>query len=115
MRTLPFALLVVLLVALVAPFALARQEPAEPAEPAQSAAVGTRWEYKVIGLTEIYGSTLEYLKGAIDKSKGVLGVAKATVDLPAAKTQDLLNEYGVEGWELEYYSNHVLILKRPLE
>ena len=101
---LPLALLVAALLALAAPFALARQEVSPPSD---------LWEYRAVGVSELYGSTLEYLKGAIGKAEGILGAAKAADDQLVAKTQDLLNELGAEGWELAHYSNNMVIMKRP--
>lgn len=76
------------------------------------------WEYEVVGLTNIYGSTLDYLKGAVGTDRegglsGLLGFGKKVDDQLVAKTRDLLNEYGAKGWELVEYRGNVLVFKRP--
>lgn len=98
---------------LLAPRAWSLQDDAAAAE-GTVAAAGTRWEYRVVGLTDLHSSTLDYLKGALtEKEGGLLGLAKAADDQLAAKTQDLLNSLGAEGWELIHYSSTSLILMRP--
>ena len=84
------------------------------------------WEYEVVGLTDIYGSTLDYLKGAVGGEeeaaeqdpapgplRGLLGFGKKVDDQLVAKTRDLLNQYGAQGWELVEYRENVLVFKRP--
>ncbi len=79
-----------------------------------------RWEYKVVGLTEIHGRALEYLGQALEGGdedaglyEGLLGLAKRADDKLAQKNEDLLNELGSEGWELIDYHVRHMILKRP--
>ncbi|MFT7680054.1 MAG: hypothetical protein ACI8QC_004060 [Planctomycetota bacterium] len=76
------------------------------------------WEYEVVGLTDIYGSTLDYLKDAVSSDNesslsGLLGLGKKVDDQLVAKTRDLLNEYGAKGWELVEYRGNVFVFKRP--
>ncbi len=73
----------------------------------------TSIEYKMVPMSDIHSSTLEYLKDALGESEGgILGLAKAADDQLAKKTEDLLNELGAEGWELLHYSKTSLILMR---
>lgn len=81
------------------------QEAPAPAPPA--------WEYKVVGLVDRHGKTLDYLKRAVDEGRGVLGVAREVDAEIARKTEDLLNELGAEGWKLAHLSETALILERP--
>ena len=73
----------------------------------------TRWEYKVVGMVERHGSTLSYLRRALDGDTNPLDLAKGVDEQVALKTEDLLNELGAEGWELEHFADWALILKRP--
>ena len=61
-----------------------------------------------------HGSTLTYLKQAIGGERNPLEIAKGVDEQVAQKTEDLLNELGAEGWELEHFAEWALILKRPL-
>ncbi len=79
-----------------------------------------RWEYKVVGLTEVHGRALEYLGRALEGGdedaglyEGLLGLAKRADDKLAQKNEDLLNELGGEGWELVDYHVRHMIFKRP--
>jgi hypothetical protein len=96
------------LLALALPLTRAGQEPA-PGPALQ------RWDYKVVGLGELHGSTLDYLKGALTEDGGLLDKVKAADDQLARKTEDLLDELGAEGWELLHYSKTSLILMRPAQ
>ena len=103
MKNLALAILVAAFAAPLAWSALAQE--------ATSAA--TTLEYKVVPMSDIHSSTLDYLKGALGESEGgILGLAKAADDQLAKKTEDLLNELGAEGWELLHYSKTSLILMR---
>jgi hypothetical protein len=98
-------LLVPVLLLAVLSFAYARSQDPAPAHP--------RWEYEVVGLTDIYGNTLDYLKGALaGEAQGLLELAKKTDEQLVAKTRDLLNKYGAEGWELAEYRENVMVFKR---
>lgn len=83
--------------------------------PQEAEPVHQKWEYEVVGLSEIYGSTFDYLKDAFEGDKSdLLKLAKRTDDQLVAKTRDLLNEYGAQGWELAEYRENVLVFKRPV-
>lgn len=72
------------------------------------------WEYKVVGMADLHSSTLDYLKSALDRDEGgFLGMAKAADEELAQQTEDVLNEYGAEGWELLEISGVSAIFKRP--
>lgn len=131
---LPLPLLV--LVAACALLALGRAPASAQKAAPQQAPAGARyfgpWEYEVVGLTEIYGSTLDYLKGALGSGEeedddeggaggvrgrigGMLGFGKKVDDQLVAKTRDLLNVYGADGWELAEYRENVFVFKRPVQ
>ncbi|MCP3915332.1 MAG: hypothetical protein GY711_07235 [bacterium] len=76
------------------------------APPARAVHFGP-WEYRVVGIAELHGKGLEYLKKALDDAQGseslmegLLGVAKGADEQLAKKSEDLLNSLGAEGWEL---------------
>jgi len=93
------------LAVLAAPLAFSTQQPAATAH--------ATWEYKVVGLTEMHKSALDYLTGAWKEKGTIAEKLKATDEQMAQKTEDLLNELGAEGWELLHHSNTVMVLKRP--
>lgn len=74
----------------------------------------TRWEYRVVSMIERHGSTLTYLKQAIGGERNPLEIAKGVDEQVAQKTEDLLNELGADGWELEHFADWALIFKRPI-
>ncbi len=101
------------LLAVVFALGLAWNALAQEASSTAAAAATHTVEYKVVPMSDIHSSTLDYLKGALGESEGgILGLAKAADDQLAKKTEDLLNELGAEGWELLHYSKTSLILMR---
>lgn len=88
--------------------------PAPPADVQRISQAPTRWEYKVVGMVDRHGSTLSYLKRAIEGERNPLEIAKGVDEQVAQKTEDLLNELGAEGWELQHFAEWALILKRPM-
>ncbi len=101
------ALLVAALVALPTALGLA-QEPLDPP------ITPPRWEYRVVGIVELHGSTLDYLKDALEEHEGgIVGFSKALDAQLHQKTEDLLNELGAEGWELIQIDSTSVVLKRP--
>lgn len=119
-RTLQMVLVLLMLGVAGLTFGQVLQEPAEQGLAAFDGPPHRKgaWEYEVVGLTNIYGSTLDYLKAAVSSDneggiKGLLGFGKEVDDQLVAKTRDLLNEYGAKGWELVEYRGNVLVFKRP--
>ena len=93
--------------------ALAQEATPTPTLTSTSNSTYTSIEYKMVPMSDIHASTLDYLKGALGESQGgILGLAKAADDQLAKKTEDLLNELGAEGWELLHYSKTSMILMR---
>ena len=72
----------------------------------------TAWEYKVVGIAGLHGSTLDYLKEALKGDEGLLDKALATDEQLARKTEDLLDGFGAEGWDLVHITSTQMILKR---
>ncbi|MDA1265236.1 MAG: hypothetical protein O2816_09185 [Planctomycetota bacterium] len=106
MKHLSYALCGLVLAALALP--LAKAQAAAPQDPAPSA-----WEYKVVGVTDIHGSTLGNLKDAVTKGTGVLDKLKSTDEELAQSIEDVLNEHGQDGWEMIHATKATLIFKRP--
>lgn len=73
----------------------------------------TAWEYKVVTMAERHGDAMDYLKRAFEDGGNPLGMAARVDEQIAQKTQDLLNEHGQDGWELEHFADWALIFKRP--
>lgn len=73
-----------------------------------------QWEYKIVSMAEIHGSTLDYLKDALDNARnGSLFDKAVEADVQLGqKTEDLLNVLGEEGWDLVEYGSTMIILKR---
>lgn len=74
----------------------------------------TAWEYKVVSMVERHGDAMDYLKRAFEDGGNPLGMAAKVDEQLAQKTQDLLNEHGQDGWELEHFADWALIFKRPV-
>lgn len=78
----------------------------------------SHWEYKVIGLADIHGDSLDYVKRVLNDEKGkresLLSMVKNTDEQFAQKTEDVLNEWGQKGWELEWFSQKMIVFKRPI-
>lgn len=111
MKHATLALLGLALTLVAVPLARASQEPASPSPPPSPHDV-PRWEYEVVGLVELHGTTLDYLKEALE-GEGLLGKARKADEQLARKTEDLLDELGAEGWELVHVDSSSMILKRP--
>lgn len=69
------------------------------------------FEYKAVGMVDMHGDALDYLKGALGED-GLLGKAKKADEQWAKKTEDLCNELGAEGWELAHATGSMMIFKR---
>ena len=112
--TTPLLLIACLILAL-AGSAWARNAQDAPSQLEATPTNTTNWEYKVVGLLEIHGNTLNYLEGILDNAERSLkGLAEATEAQLTAKTEDLLNQLGKDGWELEHYDpKRSMIFKRP--
>ena len=105
----------------IAAFALAAPLAWSALQEPSSEYSGPLWEYKVVGMTEIHGRSLDYLMDALEGgdedeglAQGLMRLAKRADDQMAKKSEDLLNELGREGWELVESEVKHLILKRPL-
>lgn len=86
-----------------------------PADPHQDIPVASSpaWDYKVVGIAGLHGSTLDYLKEALTGEDGLLDKALAADEQMARKTEDLLDGLGAEGWDLVHITSTQVILKRP--
>ena len=105
MKQLSYALCGLVLAAVALPF-VGSTEPSPPA---------TVWEYEVVGVTDIHGSTVGNLADAIKSGKGILDKAKSTDEELAQSIEDVLDTYGQDGWELVTATKAQLIFKRRAE
>ena len=79
-----------------------------PADPPSN----TAWAYRVVDIAGLHGSTLDFLKEALTGEEGLLEKALATDEQLARKTEDLLDGFGADGWDLVHITTTQMILKR---